>query len=184
MILVCGEAIMDFTPSRCDADEGFVPRPGGSPLNVAVGLARLGIASGFFGRVSSDAFGRQLLTYLEDNGVDLAFLRRGSEPTALAFVVVGEHGDEEYVFRWDATADRRLLASDLPEALPDHVAALHVGSLGTTLEPAASTLEALVQRERGQCLISFDPNVRPPLVPERAPYVERLERLVAAADVV
>lgn len=184
MILICGEAIIDFTPTQCGAEEGFVPRPGGSPLNVAVGLARLGVPSAFFGRISSDPFGRQLHTYLEGNGVDLTLLRRGSEPTALAFVRDNEQGDAEYAFRWDATADRRLLAHDLPETLPQRVAALHVGSLGTTLEPAASTLEALIERERGQRLVSFDPNVRPLLVPERRAYLQRLERLVASADVV
>lgn len=184
MILVCGEAIIDFTPTQCGADEGFVPRPGGSPLNVAVGLARLGTASGFFGRISKDPFGRQLHGYLECNGVDLTLLRRGSEPTALAFVMNNEQGDAEYVFRWEATADRRLVAHDLPEALPERVAALHVGSLATTLEPAASTLEALTEREKGWRLVSFDPNVRPPLVPDRAAYLERLERLVASADLV
>ncbi len=184
MILVCGEAIIDFTPARCEAEEGFVARPGGSPLNVAVGLARLEVPSGFFGRLSRDPFGRQLHGYLEHNGVHVGLLRRGPEPTALAFVLADEKGDAEYVFRWDATADRRLLASHLPEALPERVRVLHVGSLGTTLEPAASTLEALVEREKGQRLVTFDPNVRPPLVPDRAAYLERMERLVNHADVV
>ncbi len=184
MILVCGEATIDFTPARCGMEDGFVARSGGSPLNVAVGLARLGTSSGFFGRISEDPFGRQVHRYLERNRVDLTLLRQGSEPTALAFVVAGEQGDADYDFRWHATADRRLLARDLPEALPEQVVALHLGSLGTTLEPMASTLEALAERERGRRLVSFDPNVRPPLVPERTPYLERLERLVERADVV
>ncbi|MFN2557097.1 MAG: carbohydrate kinase [Nitriliruptorales bacterium] len=184
MILVCGEAIIDFTRAQCGNEEGLVPRAGGSPLNVAVGLARLGIPSAFFGRISEDPFGGKLHSHLERNGVDLSFVRRGSEPTALAFVVSDEQGEVEYVFRWDATADRRLVARDLPEDLPERVAALHVGSLGTTLEPAASTLEALVAREKGQRLVSFDPNVRPALVPDRTTYLSRLERLVADADVV
>lgn len=184
MILVCGEAIIDFTPAQCGNQDGFVARPGGSPLNVAVGLARLGTASGFFGRVSDDPFGHELHRHLERNRVDLTLLRHGSEPTALAFVVAGEHGDADYVFRWDGTADRRLLAHDLPQGLPEQVVALHLGSIGTTLEPVASTLEALIHRERGRRLVSFDPNVRPPLVPDRTSYLERLERLVELADVV
>ncbi|MDQ3932768.1 MAG: carbohydrate kinase [Actinomycetota bacterium] len=184
MILVCGEAIIDLTPAQCGSEDGFVARPGGSPLNVAVGLARLGSPCGFFGRISEDPFGRELHRHLERNRVDLTFLRNGSEPTALAFVVASEQGEADYVFRWDGTADRRLLAHDLPEALPDQVVALHLGSVGTTLEPMASTLEALTQRERGRRLVSFDPNVRPPLVPERTSYLERLERLVELADVV
>ncbi len=184
MILVCGEAIIDFMPARCGGEEGFLPRPGGSPLNVAVGLARLGVSSAFFGRISRDPFGRQLYAHLERNGVDRTFARRGSEPTALAFVVSDQQGDADYTFRWEATADRRLVARDLPGSLPDRVAAIHVGSLGTTLEPAASTLEALVEREKGQRIVSFDPNVRPPLVGDREAYLERVERIVAKADVV
>lgn len=184
MILVCGEAIIDFTSTQCGSEQGFVARPGGSPLNVAVGLARLGTSSAFFGRISEDPFGRRLHTYLERNDVDLTFLRTGSEPTALAFVMGGEQEDAEYVFRWDATADRRLLARDLPEALPEEIVALHLGSVATTLEPVASTLEALSERERGRRLVSLDPNVRPQLVAARGPYLERLERLVTSADVV
>ncbi len=184
MILVCGEAIIDFMPARCGDEEGFLPRPGGSPLNVAVGLARLGVPSAFFGRISRDPFGRRLWAHLERNGVDRVFARRGPEPTALAFVVSDEQGDADYAFRWEATADRRLVARDLPGSLSDRVAAIHVGSLGTTLEPAASTLEALVERETRQRIVSFDPNVRPPLVGDREAYLGRLERIVANADVV
>ncbi len=184
MILVCGEAIIDFMPARCGGEEGFLPRPGGSPLNVAVGLARLDVATAFFGRISRDPFGRQLYTHLERNGIDLTFVRRGSEPTALAFVVSDQQGEADYAFRWEATADRRLVARDLPGSLPDRVAAIHVGSLGTTLEPAASTLEALIEREKERRIVSFDPNVRPPLVADREAYLGRLERIIANADVV
>jgi fructokinase len=74
-ILVAGEALIDFFPANCGKRRGFVPFPGGSPLNVAVGLGRLGVPVGFLGKVSKDPFGRLLRSHLEESGVDLSYLK-------------------------------------------------------------------------------------------------------------
>src|SRR5947209_17616564 len=96
MIVVCGEALVDMVPGQCDGERGYLPRPGGSPYNVAVGLARLGAPTGFLGRLSTDAFGRLLRSHLEQNGVDMRYVGTGGEHTTLAFVHAGEGQDVEY----------------------------------------------------------------------------------------
>ena len=183
MIVVCGEALIDFTPARGEEGEAFVPHPGGSPYNVSVALGRLEVPAAFLGRVSTDAFGRRLRQYLAANGVDLRYLREGPELTTLAFVH-GTAGEPEFTFYGEGTADRRLRPGDLPAAFPMEVLALHGGSISLVLEPIASTLDGLLRRERGKRLISLDPNIRPGLIRDREAYRRRLDEWVSSADLV
>ncbi|MDP8977857.1 MAG: carbohydrate kinase, partial [Actinomycetota bacterium] len=183
MVVVCGEALVDLTPARCGHDDGFVPHPGGSPYNVAVGLARLGVDTAFFGRLSHDPFGELLRGHLEANGVDATLVRRGPQPTALAFVHLSD-GEPRYAFHFEGTADRSLRPEDLPSLDPS-VRAVHFGSLSLALEPGASTLEAMMRRQAGAArLVSVDPNVRPALVGDRDDYLRRLDGWLGLADVV
>jgi fructokinase len=184
MIVVCGEALVDMVPRQCAGEPGYVPRPGGSPYNVAVGLARLGAPTGFLGRLSTDAFGRLLRGHLEQNGVDMRYVSSGTDHTTLAFVHTGEGKDVEYNFYSENSADRNLSPRDLPTALAPKVEALHFGSFSLALEPGASTLASLMEREKGKRLITLDPNVRQQIVGDRTSYRRRLEGLVAAADLV
>jgi fructokinase len=184
MIIVCGEALVDMVPGQCGSEQGYLPRPGGSPCNVAIGLARLGVPTGFLSRLSTDVFGRLLRDHLERNGVDTRYVSSGSEPTTLAFVHVGQGQDVEYGFYVENSADRNLRPEDLPAALAPRVEALHFGSISLVLEPSASTLEDRMKREQGRRLISLDPNVRAKLIGDRAGYRRRLEGWVAASDLV
>ncbi len=181
MIVVAGEALIDMTPEDVDGVGGFVPHPGGSPYNVAVGLGRLGAPVSFLGRVSTDRFGRMLRAHLRDSRVSLDLLATGDEPTTLAIVHVGT-GEPEYSFYAEATADRLLLPEHL-KPLPDG-APLHLGSISLLLEPAASTLEGLMRRESRQRLITLDPNVRPGLVDDAESFRRRVEGWVELVDVV
>lgn len=183
MIVVCGEALVDFTLARCGDGVGYVPHPGGSPYNVAVALGRLDVPVAFLGRVSQDTFGRMLESHLAANGVDLRYVRCGPEPTTLAFVHE-EGGEPEFSFYGEGTADRSLRVSDLPGDFPEDVAVLHFGSISLVLEPAASTLDGLIARERGRRLLSLDPNVRPRLIGDREAYRRRMEGWVASCDLV
>ncbi len=183
MIVVCGEALVDFTPARGEAGEAYLPHPGGSPYNVAVALGRLEIPVAFLGRLSTDAFGRLLRRHLEANGVDLRYLREGPEPSTLAFVHLAG-AEPEFSFYGEGTADRQLRPEDLPAAFPPDALALHGGSISLALEPIASTLDRLMRRERGTRAISFDPNIRPGLIRDRESYCRRLEEWVASADLV
>lgn len=184
MIVVCGEALIDLTPAQCGPEAGFVPRPGGSPYNVAVALARLDVPTAFLGRLSRDFFGQRLRAHLQANRVDLRHLRAGDEHTPLAFVQIEPGREPQYAFYGENTADRQLLPRDLPADLGEETRAVHFGSLSLVLEPTASTLDGLMRRERGQRLISLDPNVRPGLIANPDAYRQRLEGWVGLADLV
>lgn len=180
MITVLGEALVDLTPDAGDGWPTFTARPGGSPMNVAVGLARLGIDAAFLGRLSSDGFGRRLRSHLDAEGVGIADAPVGDEPTAVAIVVEEAAG---YRFLWDGTADRMLSPSELPVEL-GHPGALHVGSVSTLLEPGATTVRGLVEREADRRVVCYDPNLRPSITPDRAWVRTPVEELVRAAGIV
>jgi fructokinase len=184
MIVVCGEALVDMVPAQCGGEQSYVPRPGGSPYNVSIGLARLGAPTAYLGRLSTDVFGRLLRGHLERNGVDMRYVGSGAEHTTLAFVHAGEGQDVEYEFYLENSVDRNLAPRDLPTALAPKVEALHFGSFSLALEPGASTLEGLMKSEHGKRVITLDPNVRQRIVGDRASYRRRLEGWVAAADLV
>ena len=149
----------------------LLPQLGGGPYNTAVAAGRLGVPVAFLSRVSQDAFGDALLERLREAGVDLGFVQRGPEPTALAVVTLAADGSARYTFHVQGTADR--LVAD-PGALPDEVTTLSVGTLGLVLEPGASVYEAMLRREsaRGK-LIVVDPNIRTGLIADPAAYRTR-----------
>jgi fructokinase len=184
MILVCGEALIDFVPRAFDGQVAYVPVPGGSPYNVAIGLGRLELPVGFLGRCSTDAFGRRLRAHLAASGVDLAFCGSGPEASTLAVVVLEPGREPEFAFYGDRAADVMLALDDLPAELPETATALHFGSISLVREPGATTFEALMRRERGRRVLSLDPNVRPGLIPDREAYVRRLEGWVGLVDLV
>ena len=184
MIGVCGEALIDFTPNEAENEVSYTPRPGGSPCNVAIGLARLERPVAFIGRISNDRFGDMLHTNLQVNGVDVNWTVRGREPTALAFVIPDGEGGHEFAFYGGKTAEQSISISDLPDAFPGDLNALHFGSYSLMLGTGAGTYERLMRHEYGRRVISLDPNVRPALFPERKLYRERIEELVRFATVV
>ena len=183
MIVSCGEALIDCIPGE-DADGGtvFRPRPGGSPFNVAIALARLGVSAGFFGGLSTDFFGAVLKRALTDSGVDPRFAEVTSRPSTLAFALVTDD-EADYAFFDEGSTGRMLTNANLP-AFPKTVTALHFGSFSLAEEPCGSALESLMQRDQRDCVISLDPNVRPTLVKNRDGYVARIDRLAAMSDIV
>ncbi len=182
MIVSCGEALIDFLPRPGADGITFRPSPGGSPFNVAIAIARLGTAAGFFGGLSSDFFGDMLRQALRDSGVDLTFVANTERPSTLAFVNL-DAGDARYAFFDQGSAGRMLTEADLP-AFPRTVAGLHFGSFSLAAEPCGSALEALMQREQTDRVISLDPNIRPTLIHNRDGYLARLDRLVEMSDIV
>ncbi|MFI9049871.1 carbohydrate kinase [Streptomyces sp. NPDC053427] len=176
MIVVAGEALIDLVPSPQDASgngrlPALLPRRGGGPYNTAVALGRLGSATAFCSRVSTDTFGEALLEGLRADGVDTSLVQRGDEPTTLAVADISPDGSAGYGFYAGGTADR-LFA--LPPALPDTTRALSLGTCSLVLEPGASAYEALLRREagRGVCT-ALDPNIRPGLIPDADAYRAR-----------
>jgi fructokinase len=160
MILVCGEALMDVFAGVAP-NMGPLPmeaHAGGSPFNVALGLARLGAPSALFTGLSTDALGETLHGVLVREGVSTAPLVRSARPTTLSLVALDAGGAASYVFYGDGAADISLTAADLP-APDDSVEALHFGSYSIAVPPTADAFLALARRERGR-FISLDPNVR------------------------
>jgi fructokinase len=178
-----GEALVD----RIGTDErdtgGAIVRPGGSPFNVAVGLARLGFAASFAGRLSTDAYGRLLHDRLTAEGIGESLLQWGTEPTAVA--VVGRIGDEAvYDFRWTGTADRGYDPAAVPDDVWTGLDVLHLGSAALGLEPVGSRLIALMERLHGRVFLSFDPNVRRDVIDDWPAYRDRVRRAAGLADLV
>jgi fructokinase len=186
MILTCGDALFDVfaNPSASGSSIALDARVGGSPLNVAVALSRLGQPTAFLSKISTDPFGRRLTAYLESEGIDTDLIVRTAAPTTLAIVALDDKGVPTYSFYTSGTADRSLEVSELPTRLPDAVRAVHIGSYTTALEPTAASLEALVTRERPRRFISYDPNVRPSIVPDPDLWRRRVAALTAQAHLV
>jgi fructokinase len=181
-ITVVGEALIDLVPT--DRGGLFEATPGGSPANVALGLARLNVPVQFVGRIAEDAFGRRLRAHLSNNGVDLSMAVRAQEASSLAIVQVNAQGGVEYDFRVENTADWQWTDTELAPLARHDAAALHAGSLAAALLPGAEAIERLMRRARASATISFDPNCRPALMCPHDRVVERIERLVSLADVV
>jgi fructokinase len=184
MVVVCGEGLIDMVPARCTGGAGYLPRPGGSPLNVAIGLARLDVPVAFLGRLSRDRFGRRLVQHLRDNAVELRHLSDGPEGSILAFVHNEPGQEAQYVFYSENSADRNLLPGDLPDSFDDDVTTIHFGSISLMVEPSASTLEHCMRREHGARLVTLDPNVRAQLIADPDSYRRRLEGWVRLSDLV
>lgn len=182
MIICCGEALIDFVP--LPDLPAYQPCPGGSVFNIAVGLGRLEMPVGFFCKLSTDYFGDLLSNYLADNGVDCSLCIREDGPTTLAFVSLPEGGNDEprYMFYANDTVDRLLHEKELPK-IPDAVNVLHFGSISLVMEPGASTLTTLMQRESEQRIISLDPNVRPGLISDRDAYRQNFELWITHTDI-
>ncbi len=185
MYLVCGEALFDVfaAPAGPRNRLKLEAVAGGSPFNVAIGLARLGTPVALFAGLSRDPFGRQLRTLLQEQGVDPGYLVEFDAPTTLAMVAVDASGSPAYSFRGEGCADR------LPEArhlapLSERIRGLHVGSYTIVTAPIAETLLALVRRESARRLISFDPNIRLNVDPDLQRWRERVEALATEAHLI
>ncbi len=177
MIVVCGEALFDLFTE--DAGNGLKldARIGGSPFNVAVGLARLDCPVSFFGGLSRDLFGRRLQAALTAEGVDLRYAKLNDALTTLSIVDLKSDGSAEYAFYGEKAADRQLAVADLP-TFDDTTQAIHIGSFSVMVEPVGSSLTALVKRESPSRIISYDPNIRPTVVADMGLWRAKLDELL------
>lgn len=200
-VLVCGEALFDLFLHAQDADPTAPPphghpsgaspgelrlrgRLGGSPCNVAVGLARLGRRAALFTGLAADALGARLRAAILAEGVDAgACADKPGTATTLSLVAADAAGVPAYAFYGQDGAERALQASDLP-ALADHCVALHFGSYSLVVEPTGSALLALARRERGRRALSLDPNVRLGVEPDLACWRRRIGEWSALAQLI
>jgi fructokinase len=183
LVAVIGEALVDLVPNGPDG--GYRASPGGSPFNVAVGLARLGNRTSLMARFAHDRYGRMLRAAATAERIDLAAAAQASERTTLAIASMDETGSVAYDFDADGTADWQWTAAELSRLRPD-TEVLHFGSIASWTPPGSERIAERVVTTRacGGVLISYDPNVRPVLLGARGRGVELVERSVRYAHVV
>jgi fructokinase len=117
MFIVCGEALYDIFAETPAAGDGSVKHRavmGGSPFNVAIGLARLGVKTGFLSGISRDPMGAALVARLHHEGISTRYVIRKAERTARMLVALDDAGIARYIFDGDRTADTSLTHADLP----------------------------------------------------------------------
>ncbi|MDA9410472.1 carbohydrate kinase family protein [Bradyrhizobium sp. CCBAU 45384] len=185
MILVCGEALIDlFVRAHGGSAMSTHAVAGGSPFNVAVGLARLGVRTAFLSGISRDHFGTFLADRLAREGVDGSFLVRSDRPSPISIVATTGDGQPNYTFHGEGAADRSLRLAHLPRTLPDDIQALTFGSYSMAVDPVGSTFAALAEREHGRRVISVDPNVRPTVVGDMKSWAIAAERFYRTATMI
>ncbi len=161
-----GELLIDFVPTVSGVSlieaPAFQKAPGGAPANVAVGLSRLGVSSGFLGKVGDDAFGHFLAQTLADAGVDISELRYSQQArTMLAFVSLRADGERDFMFYRHPSADMLYEPGEVPAGYIQSAKAFHFGSISLISEPSRlATLRAAEIASQAGLLVSYDPNLR------------------------
>ncbi len=172
--LVVGEALTDCSLRGDQVTE----TPGGSPLNVAIGMGRLGHRVLLATRVGPDSRGQAIIQHAQESGVDLIEGVSGLPRTSTASATIAEDGSASYEFDllWDIT----------PDMVPTNsFAHLHTGSIGATLEPGGTgVLEIVRQQREAGASISYDPNVRPSIMGEPGLVRDRIEDIIGLSQIV
>ncbi|WP_114286811.1 carbohydrate kinase family protein [Candidatus Halocynthiibacter alkanivorans] len=183
MLLCCGEALIDMIPApTVTGSAGYVPHCGGAVFNTAIALGRLGVRTGMLTGLSTDLFGQKLTAALEASHVEATHVIHSERPTTLAFVTLID-GHATYAFFDENSAGRMLRPSDIP-ALPADVTALYLGGISLTCEPCADAYASLASREAAGRVIMLDPNIRPDFIRDTDRYRDRLDGMIAQADIV
>lgn len=165
-ITTIGEILIDFVSTQngttVSTSKSFDKKPGGAPANVSVGLARLGIPTGFIGAVGNDEFGIFLKDTLKKENVDISFMQTlNSFNTTLAFVSLDKNGERSFCFYRNPGADTQLSKNHIDEDYIKSSRILHFGSLSLTHQPARdATYKAIKIAKKNNIIVSFDPNIR------------------------
>ena len=166
-VLALGELLIDFTENglSCQGNPLLEANPGGAPCNVLAMLQKLGWHSAFVGKVGKDMFGRQLRAAAEEAGICMDYLVEDPRVhTTLAFVKTFPNGDRDFSFYRDPGADMMLREDELPLEALKSCRIFHFGTLSMTHEEVRfATKKAVGLAKKSGALISFDPNLRPPL---------------------
>lgn len=166
-VTALGELLIDFTQNGLSSQGNplFEANPGGAPCNVLAMLARLGHKTAFIGKVGEDFFGRQLKDAIQEVGIDPGYLLMDREVhTTLAMVHTLPGGDRDFSFYRNPGADMMLTEGEVPEELIRDSRMFHFGTLSMTHEGVRNaTKRAVSVAKESGAVISFDPNLRPPL---------------------
>lgn len=166
-VTAMGELLIDFTENGVSGQGNplFEANPGGAPCNVLAMLAKLGRQTAFIGKVGKDFFGEQLKNAIQEVGIDSDYLLMDEEVhTTLAMVHTLPDGDRDFSFYRNPGADMMLMEDEIPENLIAGSKIFHFGTLSMTHEGVRmATKKAVALAKKNGALISFDPNLRPPL---------------------
>jgi fructokinase len=166
-VIAMGELLVDFTMSGTSSQGNnvFEACPGGAPCNVLALLNKMGKKTAFFGKVGKDQFGTMLRSTVEEAGIDVSHLLTDDEVnTTLAFVHTFPDGDREFSFYRNPGADMMLTEDEVDEEFLAQARLFHFGTLSMTHDGVrAATKKALQTAKEKGLLVSFDPNLRPPL---------------------
>jgi fructokinase len=179
-VWVCGEVVIDLIPDGTERKAVV----GGGPANTAKALSKIGITTQFIDGISTDKYGKMALKELQKDGVLLDFVKFSDKPTCLAIVSLNSKGGATYEFVIDDTATFDFSHSWLPDALDKKPLLLHIGTLVTAIEPAASVLFEWAKKVALVAPIVFDPNIRPAVMSDRNEYVKQVERWVSISNAV
>ncbi|MDR1375951.1 MAG: carbohydrate kinase [Synergistaceae bacterium] len=187
-VLCSGEILYDFlstTPgSGLAKAETFEKRPGGSPFNIAVSLARLGQKTGFLVKLGTDEFGLELKDLLLKEGLEPRYLIEGKgQNTTLAMAAIDTAGKAEFRFYRDRAADVSLTWDELPPIDPRELTFYHFGSVSLGEPPASETYIRLFEtmKERGVVTV-LDPNIRPLYLKDKPNFKPRLLKWSSEVD--
>ena len=173
--VVCGETLIDLVQADVASSDSFsstwLALSAGGPMNSAVALGKLGADTHFLGRLSKDAFGRQLRQHILEANVQLDLATEASQATSIAVVSLDEQGVASYTFHFNDTANFGWQIDDLPELSSDDW--LHIASLSCIVSPGA---EVLIDWMRDvQAGVSYDINVRPTVITDPDVYWTKVQ---------
>jgi fructokinase len=179
-VWVTGEVLIDLIPDGVERKAVV----GGGPANTAKALAKLGIATQFIDGISTDMYGQMALKQLHQDGVLLDYVKFSDKPTCLAIVSLNNAGSATYEFLIDGTATFEYTSDWLPDPITLKPSLLHIGTLVTAIEPAASVLHKWASVVKGVAPIVFDPNIRPAVMADRKEYVRQVEKWIGISSAV
>lgn len=166
-VVALGELLIDFTENGVSGQGNpvYEANPGGAPCNVLAMLNKLGRRTAFIGKVGQDIFGSRLKAVLAQAGIDTSGLVTDREArTTLAFVETLPGGDRDFSFYRNPGADMMLKEEELREDILREGRIFHFGTLSMTHEGVRKATKHAITVAKGEgALISFDPNLRPPL---------------------
>lgn len=175
MFAVCGEALFDvFASGQTPTGLSLDARIGGSPFNVAVGLARMSQPACLVTHIAYGFLGDRLMESLHAEGVQTTAVQRTKAPTTLSLVGVDAQGVPSYAFYGEGAADR-MVDDSILAMIPTAVRAIHVGSYTTVVGRTAATQRRLIERDHQHRLISYDPNIRLNVEPEPQVWRDQIE---------
>lgn len=186
-VTALGELLIDFTSNGMSTQGNplFEANPGGAPCNVLAMLQKYGKKTAFIGKVGKDIFGKQLREKVADTGIDISgLIEADTVNTTLAFVQTLADGDREFSFYRNPGADMMLTASEIDEDKIRNSRIFHFGTLSMTAQGVEeATKRAIGIAKDSGCLLSFDPNLRPPLWSSETKAKEKIAYGLSVCDI-